>query len=903
MELGTGAMGTLLPKLRELLTGEYKLEKSVREDLVLIQREMTSMSAALCKVEEVPRQELHRQVKIWADEVREVSYVFEDSIDRFMLSIGDASAGPDLRKKTFALLKKDKPRHRIGVDIKGIKVRMQEMSDRRDRNRVDEISSYPSRFINIDPRLMALYSHHSDLVGLEEPRQELIERLQPDWENYKRPLKTLSIVGFPGVGKTTLAKAVYEKIKVQFDCAAFVPVGRNPEMKKVLMDILCEVDRQKYRGGTTSAMDERQLMNLVRELLADMRYFIVIDDIWDTKSWEMIRWALVDNNVGSIAITTTRIYEVAARAGGVYKLEPLSLDNSERLLRMRLFDSEVKSTDEQTTQLIQKILQTCGGVPLAIITIASFLSGKQKEDWYKVSESIYSWAEDNIAVQEARMIILFSYYDLPNHLRICLVHLSIFPKKYMIRKDTLIWKWVAEGFIPENPRAGLFEMGEGFFNELINRNLIEPVEISHNGDIIGCRVHDMVVDIIRSIAKEKNFLALLNGDEQHASLEYARRLALQGEVIEGQQPLADTDMSPVRSFNAIKCHISMMPSLERFELLRVLAIEDCSSFQVKGNPCSLEHIGKLLLLRYLGLSKSHVSNLPEEVGNLKFLEILDVRQTGIRELSKSVRLLRRLKCLRADGGSTRVPDWIGNLTSLEELSLSDVSSCPNFVKEVGKLTMLRELKIWIRVLDGRSKNALVKSLSNLQRIQVLHLNGGLLIEEAEWEGYVPPRQLHRLSLRIKSLRLPRWINSSLLPTLSHLSVDLRVVEADDLATLGNFPGLISLELFIPNRVSLEIKGCDAFPKLRHCYSSGMLRFLEGAAPCLESAHFNVMSALGGASFQCGFLGKLPLLKEVRVEIFYSDVHVAAEVEKELCRAVDDHPNSPNLHVSQYEIVL
>ena len=67
------------------------------------------------------------------------------------------------------------------------------------------------------------------------------------------------------------------------------------------------------------------------------RYLIVIDDVWDIITWEIIRCALVDSNHGSKIITTTRIFEVATKASDIHNLEPLSPDSSIELLYRRLF--------------------------------------------------------------------------------------------------------------------------------------------------------------------------------------------------------------------------------------------------------------------------------------------------------------------------------------------------------------------------------------------------------------------------------------------------------------------------------------------------------------------------------------------------------------------------------------
>ncbi|VAI00298.1 unnamed protein product [Triticum turgidum subsp. durum] len=723
MDLATGAMGSLLLKLGGLLTDEYKLQAGVKEDVQYLKRELTSMYAALRKVGDVPRDELDVQVKLWADDVRDLSYRMEDTIDKFLVRVegskAPAAAKPHklkrLMKKMGDLFSKGKTRHEIADEVKDIKARVQEAADRRDRYKVNDVVASPAGSATVDPRLLALYKDRKELVGIDDSLNELTKMLSDGDDDASKQLKMLSIAGFGGLGKTTLAKAVYDKIQGQFDYGAFVPVGRNPSRVKLLNDVLFGINKQMYPG-----LDERQLIDELRAVLKNKRYFIVIDDIWDKETWGIIKCAFVDNNCGSKIITTTRILEVATATGEVYMLKPLSPELSAELFNTRLFGGKGKCSYGQPTEAYDKILHRCGGIPLAITTMASLLVGKPVESWSKVYNSIGLGNEDNKDVDIMRKILLFSYYDLPCHLRTCLLYLSIYPEDHMIEKDSLIWKWVAEGFVQQEAKVGLSETGERYFNELINKSMIQPVESPlHDGIIIGCRVHDMVLDMINLIAKEENFVILLDRYQQDTSLDSnVRRLA----VGRRHNPLVSTCMHQVRSFNAT-CLDEFVPPLSCFQVLRVLALE--GDILSKHNSNCLENIGKLVHLRYLGLGKMvDVLELPKEIGDLKFLEILDLGCDTLEELPQSVCQLSQLKCLRFDGTRARVPDWIGNLTSLEELLLGCVNQPSNFVNELGKLTELRKLRIseHLRLNNAILVKAWAESLAKLQKIQVLDIH-------------------------------------------------------------------------------------------------------------------------------------------------------------------------------------
>ncbi|KAI4978717.1 hypothetical protein ZWY2020_015470 [Hordeum vulgare] len=382
--------------------------------------------------------------------------------------------------------------------------------------------------------------------------------------------------------------------------------------------------------------------------------------------------------------------------------------------------------------------------------------------------------------------------------------------------------------------------------------IIPPLEDSSRCIIKGGRLHDFVSDTINSSSSEDNF-PTVDGSEQVDLKSLLARLL--------------DDLLTGRSLNTDDGHIRM---ISVFEAQRAL---------------------QLMYLR------QYNAPIHEPFSHL---ETLDLRGTSVRELSSLVSRLRNLKCLRADE-TTGVPG-IGNLTSLEELRLDYVGTSVNFVIELGKLKKLRELDIWIQELDKISNEALLESLRNLDNIEVLRLMISWRGEEANWNIYEPPRQLRELRLTISFPRLPKWISVSSVPNLSHLSVDLKVVDQQDVDMLGHLLKLVSLGLQMPSDVFLSIKGDSLFPKLRSFDTSSPFRFLPGAMPSLESLHFKVdVRALKHAGFALNdfaALGNLLRLQSMEVEINFRgarEVHVAG-TEQAMKRAVDNHPNNPTASI-------
>ncbi|RLM69629.1 hypothetical protein C2845_PM17G06910 [Panicum miliaceum] len=264
-----GVMESLLCKLSSMLESQYSRNKRVEKD-VFLRYELSNMNAVMQKY--ATSEEPDLQVKAWMKEVQELAYDIEDVIDSFMAQI-DENPGQATGKgiKGFVITSIRKLRElvsssTIAEEIEELKNQIIEMSDRRKRYKLDNSISKDTN-VAIDPRLRALYVDVRRLVGIDGPRNKIIKFLiEDDVDGGFGELKLVSIVGFGGLGKTTLANQVYEKIKGQFDCTCFVVVSQRPHMKKILVDLLAGLEGAQSMWG-----DEHQLINRIREFLRNKR--------------------------------------------------------------------------------------------------------------------------------------------------------------------------------------------------------------------------------------------------------------------------------------------------------------------------------------------------------------------------------------------------------------------------------------------------------------------------------------------------------------------------------------------------------------------------------------------------------------------------------------------------------
>ncbi|OEL17596.1 Disease resistance protein RPP13 [Dichanthelium oligosanthes] len=844
----TGVMSSLLAKLAELLREDYQLQKDMRREIAFLKDELSSMNALLERLADM--EVLNPQTREWRNQVREMTYDIEDCVDDYMRQL---RSGPQRHSGVVGFflgyvqkVKDLVARHETAEQIQKLRDRIVEAGHRRKRYKIDDaVNSASTNVVPVDRRLAALYAELGGLVGINVPRDEVI-KLVGDGE---QGMKVVSIVGCGGLGKTTVANQVYRKIAEQFDCQAFVSLSQNPDMVMIFRSILSQVKKNEY--GTSSSCDQEHLIGELRDFLKDKRYLIVIDDLWSTQSWKTIKFALLENTCGSRIIVTTRIGTIAKTCSSpqhdfVYELRMLSEDDSKRLFFRRIFGSEDKCP-HQLKEVSTEIVRKCGGLPLAVITMASLLTTKSysRADWLKVCDSIGSGLEKNGDVEEMNVILSLSYNHLPHHLRTCLLYLSMFPEDYLIKRDYLVRRWIAEGFVSGNGGRNLEDEGECYVNELINRSLVQPVDYQYDGRVYACRVHDMVLDLITCKAVEENFVTVVTDRKQMlASQEKVHRLSLDYHGLENgtANPIITTH---VRSLNIFRYSEQMFP-LSGFQALRVLDLDGNENLE----SCYLEDVGKLFQLRYLRIKAGNIT-LPEQVGELQSLVILDLLNCPkLGELPASIVKLRNLKWLLAP--PMTFPDGVGNMQALESLSciVVDYTTSTTLLQELGSLTRLRTLGLdWhINPLNTDRKTYEDNFVSLLGKLGSSNLQYLTLI--SPWsldfllDSWSPtPHLLQELGIKGWYLsKIPLWMVS--LANLTYLDVEVKVRQ-ETLQILGDFPALQFLKLYSdpagPEERCLVVSN-NGFQCLKKFSFVGWVNmiFEEGAVPVLETLEFQII---------------------------------------------------------------
>nr|XP_027119952.1 putative late blight resistance protein homolog R1B-12 isoform X2 [Coffea arabica] len=374
--------------------------------------------------------------------------------------------------------------------------------------RAPEVSRTSSRMLSKGKMPIA----HEVIVGLDDEAAKVIDRLVSG----SKQVEIVPIVGMAGLGKTTLAKKVYNDRSVicNFHIRLWYTVSQEFNMKNALLQILCS-DGKHSRKDEFQNLDEHALLEKLYQRLLKNRYLVVFDDVWDIEVWNELRIAFPNDKNGSRIIFTSRFSNVASEVqygGEPHYLHPLSEKESFELLLKKVFGKEDCPQGLRGTGM--EIAKKCRGLPFAVVVVAGILATIEHDIlvWEEFAESLTSTTVSG--TDQWKKSLELSYEHLPYHLKACLLYFAAFREDEKIGAKNLMRLWIAEGFVKKIERKRSEVIAEEYLMDLIGRNLVMVSKSRSISGVKTCYIHDLIFEFCKDEAKEEKFLRVLQGYDE-----------------------------------------------------------------------------------------------------------------------------------------------------------------------------------------------------------------------------------------------------------------------------------------------------------------------------------------------------------------------------------------------------
>ncbi|GLU17970.1 hypothetical protein SLE2022_342990 [Rubroshorea leprosula] len=735
---------------------------------------------------------------------------------------------------------------------------------------------YPNTDSFLDSRV---YGREDDVSGI----LNLMVNLKND-----HSISGVSIVGMAGLGKTTVARSIYKKAKEEklYDLVAWVCVSEDFNDQRILSEML-----EHFKDGAVPKNNVNALLEDLANEMEEKAFLLILDDVWNENpsKWDAFSSRLLKilKTTGNSIVVTTRSRQAAAVMETLpmqnYEMQRLSDDECWSIIEEAILRSSKQTSISSELKVIgQDIAKQCGGLPLVATVIGGTLSRQIQTDKWLAIKNNNAWDLDSQGRNKILSILKISFDRLPSHLKKCFSYCSIFPKDFVIEKDDLVQLWMAQGFLhqPNESRPSgespmtKEEIGIEYFNDLLSNSLFQDVARDEYGDIISCKMHDVVHDLALFVSKGET-LILENGsnidknaDIRHLRVRYDGKEA---PVIPGVllQRLHSLFIEQVDDFNA------MASDLKRLRSLKLVGakMEELHSA-----------LDKMKHLRYLDISKSRIKALPKSFSKLYNLQTFRLMCCSSNlQMPNDMSNLVNLRHIYFSN-EKHVPRGIGQITSLQTLPIFFVGKekgCS--LEELGGLTQLRGGLEIRNLKQVRSKSeafkANLKEKTNLYGLK-LELGdeywGGDYSNHGEvLEGFQPHSNLKSLYIGVTmgenfpswimssvngfgasfslnnlvELKLRAWYNCSYIPSLGLLPSlkNLQIFEFKKVRSMGHKfyrtrsstqGGVESIKLF-PVLRKLTLKDMESLEEWVEVDNNAMTRSrVEIVFPCLEELYIS-----------------------------------------------------------------
>ncbi|XP_066334995.1 putative disease resistance protein RGA1 [Miscanthus floridulus] len=765
-----------------------------------------------------------QSVQAWGIELRNAMYDATDILDLCQLKAMEQGQRHDAGcfNPLLFCIRNPLHAHDIGSRIKNLNKKLDDIKARGASFNFMNLGTYEDRGRNVvsypsGTRETSGGLDESGLVGekIEEDTTNLVEMLTKKYpidDDKSNKIIIFSIVGIGGIGKTTLAQKIFnsEVIKHEFTKKIWLSVNQDFNNTEMLRRVIIEAGGNHHACGISKVALEQTLI----EALKGHKTLLIMDDVWDYNIWEgVLRTPFVNAMLaqGSRVLVTTR-HDIVARQMKAeepyHRIDKLGLEDAWLLLKKQVVTDV---NDEPQVEILKdigmRLVEKCDGLPLGVKVMGGLLRQKRirRTDWQNVlDDSLWSVSQ---MPKELNYAVYLSYEDLQPCLKPCFLHCSLLPRGTLFSVHEIVGMWISEGFVLGTLRD-LEEIGREYYDQLIQRNLIEPDK--RYFDQVVCNMHDIVRSFAHNMLGDEALIAhnsKIGIDKLKSQKFFRLSLEIKGSEQHDLEWCSLQTQTSLRTLILVG-NIKIQPgdSFLSLSSLRTLDLDSVNIDAIAESLYLLKH------LRYLSIQNCNTSKLPEDIGKLKFLQYISLSGCqSLAHLPSSIGVLQDLRVLRLNRTNVSViPTEFSGLTSLRKLygfpAHMDCDHCS--LEELGPLCQLTDLHICFLENVASSSSAIQAKLGGKKRLRYLSLgctsrlgDDGLLVKEEDgisdkakrqmeevFDELCPPRGLEHLKIKgYFGERLPGWMMLTAVTPLW----SLRILTMDDLACCTELPSALS----------------------------------------------------------------------------------------------------------------